>query len=249
MGELTHEELIEWMKVVGNQILDRINATAAQDDVVEATRALMSRIVKSGDTLGCLYRSAAHDWTWDGVAILRVIYDAMIQGLFILESDSARRARRFLDFAVIERERSVQIIDAGETDMARQLAASPRRAAVAEIHRAEFNRVCNLYGIDPARSLPRNWFKQTEPLKEQAKKIGYESEYNSLYPQLCGSTHSAYFAIRNDDRCSVSQERIVYYSQLFSFRLLAALAEYVGVAFNNVEAHLVNHARKNVFDR
>lgn len=244
----TDAEILQFWANAGNEIVARINSATKRDDVVEAIEALMSRIVQSGNSLQCLYDHSKHDWVWDGAAILRVVYDAMIQGLFILDSDSDYRARRFLDFDAIEHQRGVQVIDAGETDMARRLAASPKRAAIEPALKAEFDRVCTLYAIDPLKKLPREWYKKSEPLSLQAEIIGYKSEYSFLYPQLCGATHSSYFAVRKQRRFPFQPHLLVHYGQLFAYRLLAKLAEYVGVTFTAVEAGMVEIARRNVCD-
>ncbi|MBA4104463.1 MAG: hypothetical protein C0485_01805 [Pirellula sp.] len=244
----TESESIAFWNGAGNELVSRINVASKRDDVVEAIQALMSRIVQSGNSLQCLYEANTHDWTWDGAVILRVIYDAMIQGLFILERDSDYRARRFLDFAVIEHRRAVQVIDAGETDMTRHLAASPNRAIAEANYKAEFDRLCKLYGINPDKKLPREWFKQSEPLPFQAEAIGYKSEYDFIYPQLCGATHSSYSAIRRGGRFPFSPELLVHFNQMFAYRLLSKLAEYMEVPSNEVQSGMVKIARRNVCD-
>jgi hypothetical protein len=242
------EILAEWAKA-GNEVVDRINAATKRDDIIQAIHDLMGRIVQSGNSLKCLYDHSEHEWVWDGAAILRVVYDTMIQGLFILESNSQERARRFLDFAAIEHRRAVQVIDAGETDMARQLAASPKRAAVEAAHNAEFDRVCKLYAIKPAKKLPREWFANLETLASQAEIVGYGPEYKFVYPQLCGATHSSSFVIRRDRPFPYSPFHLVHFGNLFAYRLLAKLAEYAGVALTEDEELMVVIARQNVCDR
>jgi hypothetical protein len=133
--------------------------------------------------------------------------------------------------------------------MARQLAASPKRAAVEAIYTTEFDRVRTLYGINPAKRLPREWYKETEKLPAQAEIVGYKTEYNFLYPQLCAATHSSYSAIRKGGRFPFSPFHLVHFNQLFAYRLLAALADYVGVTFDAVEASMVEIARANVCDK
>jgi hypothetical protein len=242
------EEIQFWDKA-GNKIVQRINEAGQQDDAVEAVQSLMSRIVQSGNSLGCLYRSAEHDWRWDGAAILRIIYDAMIQGLYILHSDSNYRARRFLDFQWIENWKGIQVIDAGGSDMAKKLAASPKRAATEPALKAEFDRVCQLYNINSAKRLPNEWYSKDEPLRVQVDVVGYKSEYDFIYPQLCGAVHSSYFAIRRHREFPYSAFHLVHFNQLFAYRLLARLAEYVGVTFDFLESHLIEIARVSVCDK
>jgi hypothetical protein len=243
----TDAEHIEFWHIAGNRIVSRINAAPKRDVVVEAIQALMERIVQSGNSLNRLYEANTHDWKWDGAAILRVVYDAMIQGLYILHSDCDNRSRRFLDFYWIEHERGMRVIDAGETDMAKQLAASPKRAAVEPIFKSEFDRVCKLYSINPAKTLPANWYSRDEKLWFQAGIAGYKTEYDFIFPQLCGAVHSSYYVLRpNGGKFPLSLFHLVHFGQLFAYRLLAALADYVGVTFDEVEAYMVKIARKNV---
>jgi hypothetical protein len=150
-GGMDDDEVLKVLANTGNGILRRVKAAGPTGDVVTAISALAGRIVQGGNTLGCLFRNATDfDWSWDGATILRTIYDAMLQSLYIFHDDKQQDhlARRFLDFRIIEQVKGIRLSDKGNTDMCRQLARSSKRAAAEPAIMEEFRRVCNLYGYD-----------------------------------------------------------------------------------------------------
>jgi hypothetical protein len=237
----TEDEQIVFWHNAGNEILRRINETAQTGDVAKATFCLLGRIVQTGNSITHLYRTAQHDWKWDGAALLRIIYETSIQALYILNDPTQRDAlaRRFLDFEWVEREKGIRLIDQRQTDMAIRLADSPKRAAVEPQIRQEYARVAAVYGFDSRKKLPDQWYDGG--LKSLADAVGYKTEYEFIYPQLCGATHSSYFAIRSN--LPYTPFHFAHMAQLFSFRVVAKLAEYVGISLDTVERGLVEIAR------
>ncbi len=240
------DEAIEFWHEAGNVILRRINESGKTGVVVEATNRLMGRIVQSGNSLSTLYYNAQHDWSWDGAALLRIIYDTMIQALYVMHDPSERDvlAQRFLDYEAIEHRKSVRVIDRRETAMAKQLADSPKRAASEREWKDKFDRVCTKYGYNPDKP-PQHWYSGA--LKELADKAGYKTEFEFIHPQLSGAVHSSYFAIRGN--MPYSRYHYVHMGQLMAFRVVASLAEYAGIAFDEVESFMVKVARANFLDR
>lgn len=240
------DEAIEFWHEAGNEILRRINESGQTGDVVQATNALMGRIVHSGNTLASLYYHAQHDWSWDGAALVRIIYDTMIQALYIMHDagECEVLAQRFLDYAAVEHQKGVRIVDRRETDMSKRLADSSKRAAVENLWSKEYSRVCSKYGYNPAKP-PQHWYSGA--LKELAETAGYKTEFEFLHPQLSGAVHSSYFAIRNN--MPYSRYHFVHIGQLMAFRVVAKLAEYAGVAFDEVESFMVKVARANFLNR
>ena len=104
---MSDDDLMNFQIRVGNGILGKINAvlldgTRHTDPVAIAMDSLVRRMVNSGSTLIAL-RGSPHDWSPDGNAILRTIYDTSLQALYILHDPCERLAlaTRFIDFSIV----------------------------------------------------------------------------------------------------------------------------------------------------
>ena len=82
---MSDDEILEAQRRIANGIVTKINAVPKPCEVTEAIELLLTRIVGAGTSLIALRKDAPHDFAFDGAMILRGIYDAMLQALFILE--------------------------------------------------------------------------------------------------------------------------------------------------------------------
>ena len=86
---------------------------AVGDDVAKASWLLYQRIGHASQSLYVLRDHAPHDWSVDGVSILRTIYDATLQLLWLLHDPKRRaeRAKLYLDFLEVEKHQMLHRFD------------------------------------------------------------------------------------------------------------------------------------------
>ena len=233
------------MARIGNGVVFKVNQSTKRDDVVKASHRLLGRLVDSGSTLRILFEHAKqHVWTADGATILRTTYDAMLQALYILNDPKEhQRARRFLDFSIVEQVKMIRLTDERRTAASRQIADSKKRAAVEPKIQNEFKRVCKLYGYDMQKP-PVYWYKGS--LRDLAKDVGYETEYEILHKQLSATAHSSMFGLTANAVFNSFNALQLYW--LFAFRVLGKLVDYVGVTLTDTEKGVLALADKNVLD-
>jgi hypothetical protein len=244
---MNDDETIEMWARIGNVIIKKLLAVDKRDDAVAACHTLMRRLVNSGSTLRVLFDNANdHDWTADGASILRTSYDASLQALYILADPKERqqRARRFIDFSIIEQVKLIELADERRTAASRQIADSKRRAAIEPTIRSEFNRVSKLYGYDKMKKPPVNWYKGS--LRDVAKGAGYETEYVLIHKQLSGAVHSSFFGLTYSGAFKGFNAIQLYW--LFAFRVLRKLADYLEVELTDAEKKILELADRNVLD-
>jgi hypothetical protein len=93
-------------------------------------------------------------------------------------------------------------------------------------------------------NLRNHWFPEKN-LREIARAVGRESEYEILQKQLSGAVHSSAFTLKNG-----SPYKGFLLSDLawrFSFRVLGKFAEYVQIELDE-ELPLIRSAEDNVFE-
>jgi hypothetical protein len=243
---MNDDGIVELWARIGNGIVFKVNQSNKRDDIVKASQRLLGRLVDSGSTLRILFEHAKqHDWTADGATILRTTYDAMIQALYILADpkEQQQRARRFLDFSIVERVKILRLADARRTAASRQIADSKLRAGVESDIQNEFKRVCSLYGYDMKKP-PTYWYKGS--LRDLAKAVGYETEYEILHKQLSATAHSSMFGLTANAVFSGFNALQLYW--LFAFRVLGKFVDYVGITLSDTEKGMLALADRNVLD-
>jgi len=245
---MTDEEMFNAQARIGNAILSKANATQQTGDVVTAMNTLYERIVSSGNTLLLLHSTAKHDCTCDAVSILRTIYDTSLQALYIFHDPQQRNdlARRYIDFGIVEKWKMIKIIDEQATDFSKQLSQSEKRAAVESEIQTEYQRVCRLYNFRDPEKPPRNWYKGGS-LKDIAKTVKYEEEYELLQKQLSGVVHSSFHGLQGISIFNVSYVVALYWR--FAFRVLGKLAEHVAIDLDETERGLIDQSNANLYDR
>lgn len=127
---MTEDQLLEIQATAANAIVRRLNAARREGPVTVAIELLLGRIVGAGNSLRVLREHSPHDFVFDGAMILRGIYDAMLQALFILIDASRRedRARQYLDYRWVEKQNAIHLFDRSPTYVGRRVSESPRRA-------------------------------------------------------------------------------------------------------------------------
>jgi hypothetical protein len=243
----TDADLFEFQARAGNAILARLNAVQRTGDVDTVANAIYSRIVDSGSTLMMLQvNELRHDWKYDAASILRTIYDASLQALYIL-NDPTRKdelARRYIDFGIIEKVRLMSLFDKQANGFAKRMAQSPRRTSAEPAILAEHGQVMQKYGYDKLKEPPKNWFKGS--LRDVAKAVGYEAEYELLQKQLSGVVHSSFLAI--EQMPGYEANHVVGLYWIFAFRVLGKIAEHAGVQLDATEQKLVERSVGSIFD-
>ena len=209
-------------------------------------RMLAGRLVNSGSSLIVLCTSdLPHEGTFDGAAILRTSYDAMLQGLYIMVVSEQRisRATLYLNFMDVERKKRIELADRNDTDMATQIARSSLRASREPLIQAQYDRIKAAYATKKG-GVREKWYPGT--LRHLAQEVGLESEYEWLQNQLSGVIHSSPLTL--EEGPSLTPSLLINWHFSITFRLLGAYAEHVGVDLNTIEQNLMNIAWKNFLD-
>lgn len=81
---MNDDDMLELFRDTGNSILKRLNAKHVPSPVTRASEMLLCRIIGAGDSLATLRKESPHNYALDGAMILRGIYDAMLQVMYIL---------------------------------------------------------------------------------------------------------------------------------------------------------------------
>ena len=126
-SDLSDNDILEYQRAVANRITVKLNAVQIPCSVAIAMEMIARRIVASGNSLAVLRNNAVPDYGFDAASILRSIYDAMLQGLYIMADPNRRdeRAQLFLDFRDVERKRRIDLMDASRTALAKRVRIAP----------------------------------------------------------------------------------------------------------------------------
>jgi len=202
------------------------------------------RIVASGNSLAVLRNNAVPDYEFDAASILRSIYDAMLQGLYIMVDPNRRdgRAQLFLDFRDIERKRRIELLDASGTDLAKRVRNSPKRPNAEREMEKRYMAVKARY-LNRKGKERNTWYSGS--LRDLAKTVGLESEYELIQRFLSGVVHSSPLTI--EEGPCVTDFLLMDWHWRFAFRILGAYAEYKEVALDQTEKDLIASSGQNVF--
>src|SRR5437660_474378 len=113
---------------ITSELVEKLNNSSKKDLTARVLRFLLDR---ASGTAHVLMTLAAHhegyDYTNDALALLRTIYDASLQALWLVH-DSARIAHLtedFIQFAEIERNKLLEEANRSTTSFATRVMASP----------------------------------------------------------------------------------------------------------------------------
>ena len=176
--------------------------------------------------------------------ILRGIYDAMLQALYILSDPLQREARAddYLDFRWVERKSTIPLFDSSPTCLAQQISKSPRRAGTEPTIDTRYASVCPKFK-NAKGQLRDHWYEGR--LRDLAKAVNLESEYEILQKQLSGTVHSSADALQ--DQPAYPEYVLLSLAWTFSFRVLGKFAEYAQVTLDRYEGELVRLSESNIF--
>lgn len=214
------------------------------------TRALepfQKRISGAVDTLTALHRFAKNDWRADGLTLLRAMYDAHLQVLYILQ-DSAQadeRAQLFLDFRWIEQRAMQKIIAGNSTRLAKKLMQSPKRLEGEAEREANYQKLRPKFLTRDGKKDRGDWYPGT--LRDLARAVGLESEYEILQKDLSGSVHSTPTALLAGPSFSESEHLLLLGWKLM-FRVLGRIAAHHGVPLAKEHEEIVRDAMSNIYD-
>ncbi len=243
---MSDDEILNVQQRIADQITAKLNAARQETIVTKVIELLLTRIVFAGKSIQSLQEHAPHDFLFDSAMILRGIYDAMLQALYILHDPACReeRAKLYLDFRWVEKIKFIRLFDGNTTSLARRISNSSLRASAEPALEQEFQRVKGQFE-DAKGRLRNHWYPENN-LRCLAIETGFESEYEILQQQLSGYVHSSSYALI--ERPPFQGFLAVDLTLRFGFRVLGKFAEYAGVSLDAVEMKLVSLAQQNVFD-
>jgi len=246
---MTDDEILERQKNIANDIVTKLNSVRKDTVVTRAVELLMKRIVSGGNTLFILGQLSSpcseHDFALDGASILRGIYDAMLQALYILcdPPECEERARLYLDFYWVEWHEAVRLFDKSPTVLAAKVKNSPKRPQGEPAIQKEFEQVESKF-LTKKGGLRQAWYPGT--LRNLAKHVGLDTEYELFQRQLSGAVHSSPLSLK--DGPIYTGFLLVDLSFRFSFRVLGRFAEYKDVGLEAFEKQMIQDSMRNIFD-
>jgi len=242
---MIYDEMIEFQAITANAIRKKLNGARRESSVTKAVELLLDRIVGAGNSLRVLREHAPHDFTFDGAMILRGIYDTMLQALYILSDpqNQESRARQYLDYSCVEKHNALDLFDNSQTHLGHHISKSSRRAIAEPMIKQDFQQVCQKFK-DKKGKIRGQWYEGT--LRDLAKAVGFESEYEILQKQLSGIVHSSAWALQEIGTL-YKQPLLQMWSWKFSFRILGKYACYAGLTLDGIESELVRRSEFNIF--
>ena len=237
-------EILDFQARTANAIVAKLNAARRDSPVSTAIDLLLGRIVGAANSLRVLRERAPHDFGFDGAMILRGIYDAMLQALYILVDPVHRteRAQLYLDFFWVEKKKAIQLFDKSPTALGKRISESPQRASVEPAIEQEIERVRPSF--ENAKGKLRNhWYDGS--LRDLAKAVGFEAEYELLQKHLSGVVHSSAYALK--EGMPIQGFLLMAFTWRFSFRVLGQFAANTQITLDDDERGLVRLSDANVF--
>jgi hypothetical protein len=228
-----------------NILLAELQVRGHFGDVRIAIRDLLQCIRSSIGSLHFLFRNNPNDAERDGTTILRTIYDAHLQALYILKNPSAR-AKLYKDFYWIEWHKFVTMIDSQPGQLFKLIAASKNRPKVEPENRAKFQEVQATY-LSGSNSHRSNWYQGS--LATVAADVGYEGEYRVLSRLLNPCVHSSAYGLGAGG--SFSEDAMIATAWGFFHRCLGRTLEHEGLIGNvppEIMGHFVLPSYKPVFE-
>ena len=206
-----------------------------------------NRITCGLESLRALHRHAQHDFRTDGMTLLRAIYDAHLQALYILADpgEADERARLFVDYRWIEQRRMQELLEGNSTQLARTLLTSPKRAEGEAAREENDQRLRPKYLTRKGKDVRTNWYPGS--LRELAREVGLESEYEILQRDLNGAVHSSPTALLAGASFS-GPEHLLLVGWKLMFRVLGRIAQHHGVPLGDEHEEIVRDAMTNLYD-
>lgn len=230
---------------IGRAIQERVKTFTPTTRALEPFK---NRIGGALDTLTALDRFAKNDWRTDGMTLLRAMYDAHLQALYILAdpAEADARAQLFLDYRCIEQRRMQNLLERNSTQLAQTLLRSPRRAEGEAEREVNFQRLRPKYLTKDGKRLRRDWYEGN--LYDLAREVGLESECEILQRDLSGAVHSTPAALLAGASFS-EPEHLLLVGWKLMFRVLGRIAQHHGASLEPEHEEIVRDAMTNLYDR
>jgi len=245
MAQPSDGEILNMQRDVMNAIIGKLNAVRKDGPTTEAVELLLKRLMGSVNSLAVLRNDSPHDFRFDGAHILRGVYDAALQAMYILCDAEKRdeRAKLYLDFYWIEKKRLMDRYLKESTTLSNHIAGSTRRKGGEAAITAKFDEVKANY-LTHAGDVQPNWYKGN--LSCLAKEVGLHTEYEILNKQLSGVVHSSALTLKGE--VPYNGFLLVDLACRMAFRVLGLFCEYKGIVLEGNEADMVREAKKNLLD-
>lgn len=230
---------------VANTLMGLLRRHGRRGEVTHTVGHLLNRITRSVESLTLLFRRSASDAELDGASILRTVYDAHLQVLYIL-SDPEPLAKLYADFFNVEWHKFREMIDRRPEGLFKLVAQSPNRAKTEPANDANFRRVEGAYRR-PNGSYRQNWYRGTP--RDMARRVGYEGEFLVLSRLLNPIVHSSAFGLFSPTQ--MNGDGMVSLAWDLLFRCMGRTLEYEGITSRldpHIAASVVTPTYKPVFE-
>jgi hypothetical protein len=235
----------EGAAAVANNLMGVLRQHGRRGEVTHTVGHLLNRITRSIESLTQLFRRAANEAELDGASILRTVYDAHLQVLYIL-TDPDAHAKLYADFFNVEWHKFRQMIDRRPEGLFKLVANSPNRAKTEPANDANFRRVEAAYRRGDG-SYRQNWYRGTP--RDMARRVGYEGEFLVLSRLLNPIVHSSAFGLYSPTQ--MNGDGMVSLSWDLLFRCMGKTLEYEGILSKvdpKVVANVLTPTYKPVFE-
>ncbi len=242
------EQLLGIQQDMANEIVTKLNASQRPGPVTRATELLLTRIVAGGNSLAVLRQRNVHPYIFDEAMIVRGIYDAMLQALYILDDATTwvERAELYLDWYWIEKKDEIERYDNNPTFLAQRMSKSPRRPAAEPFFEKKYQEAFPKYSTKKGDKTRQHWYCGS--LRDLARAVtpSLESEYELLQAYLSGPTHSSVYALSEPP--VFDKELLADFAWRFSYRVLGKFARYKGIMLSEDEQGMIALAAENIFN-
>ena len=248
-GNLSDDEMLIWARAseIFQSIIARLNETDSETVHARAARYLHARMTGSMDSILFLCRFAQHDFTSDASALLRCMYDTLIQAIYMLHIPNKRddRGQLYLDYYWVQKYRMISLVDKNQTGLAKHLRTSDKRTEGEKRIIDEFDKIKHKYATKGNQNRPRkNWYPGT--LRELALEVGYEDEYEIVQLLFGGIVHSSPYATIHGS--AFDGEHLHLLGMHLTMRYLAIVGRSQGISFTDEEEDFIEQAEKAWFD-
>jgi hypothetical protein len=217
------------------KIWGKLNPRPINETTSRVLSLLARRVYDGTVSLGALWKDAPHNWSLDGAMVLRGIYEASVQVLYIL-SDRDRcgeRAQQYADFMWLEMRKVRNWAERSETAVAGRLVKNVFETTKPLYADKEFQRVEAQYRTKNGKRWNK-WYQGG--LCDLAHKVGLRDECEFLQGILSGAVHSSFLTLHGP---VVFGRHLLTYAWTFVLRVYGRLLEYHGIPFD--EAGLTEH--------
>jgi hypothetical protein len=171
----------------------------------------------------------------DAGTLLRAMFDAYLQAEYIVadREKAIDRASDYLEFEHVERYKQVQRVLTHDNPLTRALKTSRRRPEGEKRINQEYERVRDRYAAGKKPGTPTGnrgrirdqWYSGS--LRDVAKSLGKESEYDLILGTFQGCVHSSAFAVQFGP--PTSPDYVMHWASTITARVARVNVEYNGI--------------------